>query len=465
MCLLPMISKAQTDIKFDIKHYPSDTMIFGYYMADRLLVYDTLYRQEDHLFHVIQDTAMKQGIYIMVSVPQDLFFYQVIVDDKEQDFLVVVDSTSEATISFSGSQENGRFYGYLDYIKEARLEIENIDKVLSTTDSTLVSIIDQLQKDKVMINAMVQREQERLINEYPESITALLLKSNLPFEFPAFDGSAEEIEEQRFNYYRDNYFKNIDLHHPAIIRTPFIHDRMKYYEEKLTYNIPDSIIKTVDYLLGSLPPDSEIYQFYLSYFLNKYANSPYIGMDAVYVHLALEYYAKGKAPWMPEENKREIVSMAQKMKPVLIGKQAPDFRLVKQDGTPVVLSELDNEYTVVVFWKPSCGHCTKAMPDIIAFQEAYKDQDIQVVAICTDGTSKPEECWQGVKDKNMESLTNLIDASGKDRVVSKYYAISTPLIYFIDREGKIAIKKVPAENMGAVIESLRNERARDAEQK
>ena len=443
----------QADIKIDVKNYDSDTLIFGYYMAERLLVYDTLYRNEDQLFNVQQDSSISPGMYIVVSVPQGIF-YQVIVDEADQDFSVMIDTAAELRISFEGSEENELFYSYLDYIQQGRVEVANIDRVLATTDSTLVSIIDQLQKDKGSIDQMVQARQAQIIEQYPQSIPALLLKANLPFYFPEFEGTPEEVQDQKFAYYKERYFENIGTRHPAILRTPFLHERMTYYESNLTHNEPDSLIKTVDYLLGLFEEDSEAYRYYLSYYLNKYANSKFIGMDAVYVHIALNYYAKGKASWITEESRKEIVDNARKLEPVLIGKKAPEFNITQEDGTPIVLSKLDNEYTVVVFWKPSCGHCTKAMPHVLEFQEAYREKGIEVVAICTERGKKAADCWKAVKEKKMEPLLNGIDEFGKDRTVARYYAVSTPMIYVIDKNGEIVIKKVPAENLGAVMDTI-----------
>ena len=443
----------QTDIKIDVKNYDSDTLIFGYYMGERMLVHDTIYRNEDQIFNVMQDSSLHPGMYILVSVPQGIF-YQVIVDEIDQEFNVTIDTATVSRIVFEGTQENEMFYSYLDYIQQARIEIANIDRVLATSDSTLVSVIDQLQKDKGTIDQMVQARQAKIIEEFPNSISALLLKANLPFYFPDFEGTPDEIQDQKFAYYKERYFDNIDTRHPAILRTPFLHERMKYYGSNLTHNEPDSLINSIDYLLGILEEDSEAYRYYLSFYLNKYANSKYIGMDAVYVHIALNYYGKGKATWITDESRNEIVGNARKLEPVLIGKQAPDFNVTQEDGTPIILSELDNEYTVVVFWKPSCGHCTKAMPHVVEFQEAYREKGIEVVAICTERGRKAADCWKGIKDKKMESLLNGIDEFGKDRTVAKYYATSTPMIYVIDKKGEIVIKKVPAENLGAVMDTI-----------
>jgi len=309
-------------------------------------------------------------------------------------------------------------------------------------------------QDKLAITNMVAARQQKLIADHPESIAAILVKSNESFEFPEFTGTADEIQTQKYRYYKERYFENIDFNHPAVLRTPVIHQRVNYYMENLTPLEPDSTIVSVDRLLGMMDADSEAYRYYLSYFLNKYGNSKYIGFDAVYVHLALNYYGKDKATWVTDENKKEIVENALKIKPILIGKTAPEFTIYKQDGAEVSLSDFSKDYTVLVFWKPGCGHCTKAMPHVLDFHEKYKDKGVDVLAICTKQGKDFDTCWEDIEKKNMTPLINAADQYGKSRILSKYYATSTPKIFILDGDKKIKLKKVPAENLDAVMQQL-----------
>lgn len=442
----------QTNINIDIKNYESDSLLIGYYLAEKMLVYDTLIKNDESSFAITQDTAMDPGMYMIVSMPEGMF-YQFLVND-DQEFQIDIDTLQEEQITITGETENAVFYDYMRFVEGQRKQQEQIDLALSTTDSTQISIQDQLLKDKAMLSGMVAQKQNQIISDYPESIVAILLKANLPVNWPEYTGTEEEVQQQKYLYYKAHYFDNVDLSHPAILKTPIVHQRVTYYEESLTPTVPDSIITSLDYLLGLMPEDSEIFRYYLSYWLGKYANSKYIGMDAVYVHLALNYYAKGKAPWVTEENKNEIVDQARRIQPTLIGKTAPDFTLYDKNNEQIILSERNNPYTVVVFWKPSCGHCEKAMPHIVEFEENYRKYGVEVITVCTENAKKVDDCWKSIEEKNMQNLTNGIDLNGRDRTQAKYYATSTPMIYLIDDDQKIKLKKLPAENLGAVMDQV-----------
>lgn len=440
---------AQTKITIDLEDYDSDTLIMAYYYADKILVNDTIYSQNDKSFVYEQDTLLPAGMYVVVRRPSGAF-YQILMNDEDQEFTVSIDPNRQSEILIEGSEENGIFYDYMRYLNDKRTEMDQIDKALASADSSMVSIIDQLNKDNELIKGEINEIQQKLITRDPDGLISLLIKANLPFEFPDFSGEAD-VETAKYHYYKEHYFDNIDLGNPNLLRTPIMHQRINYYLNNLTPQVPDSLIISIDRILGLLEPSKDAYQYYLSYFLNTYGNSKYIGMDAIYVHLALEYYGKGKAPWVNEENLNEIVSNARKIEPTLIGKQAPDFTIYQEDGTPIGLSDFKKDYTVLVFWKPDCGHCTKAMPHVLEFYEKYKDQSVDVLAICTKTGEKLNECWEGVKEKNMQALYNAGDEYHRSRIFSKYFVNSTPSIYILDKDKKIKLKKVPAENLDAVM--------------
>ena len=465
VCLLFLFqSSAQTDIRFDIKNYSSDTMIVGYYLAEKMLVYDSLYREDGSTEFIIErDSLLDPGMYMVVSVPEGMF-YQFLVNSEDQEFKMSIDTTLGLGVTFEGSEENGVFYEYLDFIDKARKETDRIERVIAETDSVLVTVRQQLREDQMAINQAVGMKQNQVIENYPNSIVALLLNSNKPFDFPQFEGTPDEIQQKRYRIYKEKYFELMDMQHPAMLRTPIVDQRVNYYLDNLTPIDPDSAIASVDRILGLMEGNEDLYRYYLSTFLSKYGNSKYIGMDAVYVHLALNYYGKGRAPWITGENLQEIITNAKRIEPILIGKPAPDFSIQSQDGRTITLSELDNEYTVLVFWKPNCGHCTKAMPHVIEFEKKWKDKGIQTIAICTMTGKDFGKCWEDVKAKGMESLINAGDEFRKSRIFSKYYTTSTPKIFIIDKDKNIKIKKVPAENLDAVMESLMKMDAAEAGQ-
>jgi len=177
-------------------------------------------------------------------------------------------------------------------------------------------------------------------------------------------------------------------------------------------------------------------------------------MDAVYVHLANEYYAKNKAPWVEEENLEKILDNAYRLEPTLIGKQAPEFTIYLEDGSAISLNSIKAKYTLLLFWAPDCGHCTTAMPKIIEFYEQYKDKGVEILSICNKTGDKYDTCWKAIDEKGMTHFINAGDQYQKSRIQSKYFVKSTPKIFILDSNKKIIMKNIGAEQLNKVMEEI-----------
>jgi len=387
----------------------------------------------------------------MLTQPE-VEFIQFLVDD-DQEFKVKTDAVDLGDIKFDGSEVNDRFYSYLDFIKDNRTKVQELSKEKAELDSLNKSTTD-IQKKIDQVNLKVRTKQEAVVQKDPSSIVAMLINANKQINIPEFEGTEEEVKLKKFKYYKSHYFDHIELGNPVTLRTPFLHDRIEYYLEKLTPAHPDSINNSVDNILAKAKTAEDTYKYYLSHFLNQYHGSKVVGYDAVYVHIALKYYANGEAPWVDEENLDKIIDKAKRTQPLLIGKQAPDFTAKDREGVAHTLSDIDADYKVLMFWKPDCGHCKKAMPFVVDFHNKFVDKGVKVISFCTDGRKNIEKCWEGVEEKEMGNLLNLADAEGRSRAQAKFYATSTPYIYILDREGKILMKKIGAEQLEEVMNEI-----------
>lgn len=110
---------------------------------------------------------------------------------------------------------------------------------------------------------------------------------------------------------------------------------------------------------------------------------------------------------------------------------APELNLVDLSGNAVNLSDYKGKYVMVNFWATWCKYCDQEMPDLMAFQEKYKDE-LKVIAIDVKEDQKTVEAY--VKEKGID-LTIAMDESGK--VAEAYYVNSFPTTFFIDRAGKV----------------------------
>jgi len=439
-------------VKIDIENYPQDTAVIGYYYAKNTLVQDTLIKEDDGSFVYQDSVLLDPGVYIILLKP-DNQFVQFLVGEGDSKIDISFDFNDLTKLEFKGSPENKLFSDYMAFLSDKRtLRTELTESFQEAAASGGDSLSIQASID--MLDKEVEEYQSSFINQHPKSITTLLIKANRPIDTPEFEGTAQEINQQKYEYYRIHYFDNIELDNPLSLRTPFLHDRVNYFLQKLTYQVPDSINKSVDFLLNEVSPAEETYKYYLSHLLNEYANSKVVGLDAVYVYLTDNYYKKNKAPWIDEENLKKIIENSDKISPTLIGKTAPSFEVFQRDGSKITLDEFDAEYKVLFFWRPDCGHCEKAVPDLKKFYTDYQDKGVKVMAVCTKLGKEYEKCWKGVDDKGIGEFVNVGDQYQRSKILANYNASRTPKIFVLDKNNKILMKGIGAPQLPDVMEEL-----------
>ncbi len=455
--------KVGYQIKVEIGDFENKEAYLGYFYGDKQYLKDTAYVETDGKFYFEGNTKLEPGIY-MIVLPPDNMYFQIMVNDDEQWFSIKTKAPNfDKNIEIEGSADNKLFYDYLNFLNVKRPEAEEFRTKLADTG------LDEKKKEKYefeleKIDEDVLSYQQKILSEYPKTLTAAVIKANLPVLAPDFEGTKEEIDRKRFYWTRDHWFDNIDLSDPRMVKTPFLFQKITHFVEKMTVQHPDSLVISIDKVLELAKPSEETFKYYLIHFLNSYAKSKIVGMDAVYVHIANKYYKTGLAPWTDEEQLTKIIDNAEKLEPLLLGKKAPNIALQYQDGSPIQLHDFESPLTVLFFWDPDCGHCKKTMPEMVSFAKDYKDKGVAVFAICTklvvrddEGALSMEEvdkCWTTIQEKEMDVFWNSVDPYHRSRYKTIYDIKSTPQVYVLDEEKVILSKRIGAEQLPEVIDHI-----------
>ncbi len=435
------------NVSIEINNYENDTLIVGNYFGEKQLVKDTLFSKGKGKFLWTDTIQPPQGVYLLLFKPSNNFI-QFMVPQTESKFALTCNYKDLTDVKFKGSKDNNLFYDYMDFLKDKRVLADTLRskieraKKQNTTDKASQDALDNLDKD-------VKKQQQEIISKNPNTLTALLLKGNTEIDVPEFaDLPADSSKIRRYYYYKQHYFDNIDMNHPALIRTPFIHQKIDYYINKVSNQQPDSLMKTIDIVLSKLENNPEAYRYYLADLLNKFAAMKIVGHDALYIHMVDNYYRKGKASWISEENLKKMGDEADKMKPTLIGNLIPDITTYHKDGSAVRLYDLKSKFTILFLWDPTCGNCTKSVPFVVDFKEKHKHEDIAVLTICNKGGEKTNTCWPYIEEKNMSKLINTADEY--QRYNQKLRVEKFPKIYILDQDKRILIKDFPAEKLDEI---------------
>ena len=458
----------QIEVKLD--NFDQDILMLGYHYGDKQYIKDSVKVNADGKFVFKGEESLDAGVYLVVMPPDNQYF-QLLIDKKEQRFSVKTDAKSpNANMQIVGSSDNKLFYDYMAYLGKMRPEADQLKKQMETASTADKA---KIQKQLEDLNNGVKAYQKNIIDNQSSTLTATLVKSGMETPMPEFTGTEKEIQLQRYKHYKAHYFDNLNLSDGRLVRSPILFQRIDYYLNKLTVQTPDSIIASVDYILAKVKPAEETFKYYLVHFLNTYAASKIVGMDGVYVHIAENYYAKGLAPWTEAEQLKKITDNAKTLKPILIGKIAPDLNMFEIDieGTiaaadaadeykrwkskrNISLHGVDAPYTVLFVWDPDCGHCKKSMPKMLEFYENFKDRGVEIFAVCTKTYTEMPACAETMKEKGMINWINAIDPFIKSKYKQIYDIRSTPQIFILNDKKEIISKKIGAEQISEVMERI-----------
>lgn len=444
--LLPAQSGHKIEARID--GYEEDELYLAVYYGNKQYLQDTAYRNDQGAFVFEDAEPLEGGMYLIVLKPDNANF-QLLVTEKEQSFSFRTHKDRPfEDMSFSNAPDNTQFYKYLSFLAQQRQKSEAVKEEWSLKDT------DELQKRLEAIDAEVVAFQQDMVEKYPDFLSAAIVKANIAVKMPDFPGTNEELETKRWRYQLEHFFDNLDIGDPRMLRTPFLFGRIDAYVNQLQVRHPDTLAKAIDYVLEAAKPAEETFKFYLIHFLNEYARSNIVGMDAVYVHLVEKYYAKGLAPWTDPDQLTKIMENAAKLKPLLIGKQAPDIEMEKQDGTKISLYDVDAEYTILYFWRYDCGHCKESTPFMKEFYESFKDRGVAIFAICVKYTDEVGPCWDYVEEQEIGDWMHAVDPYNRSRYGQLYDVRSTPTLYILDRNKEIVSKRIGAEQLGEVMEQV-----------
>ncbi|HEY6161071.1 MAG TPA: thioredoxin-like domain-containing protein [Bacteroidia bacterium] len=452
LSVLPLFCFAQKDgysIKIRIKPLKDSVLYFGNYYGDKQYVKDTA--RIDANGNAVFDGKEKLpgGIYLVVLPSKK--FMEVIVD-KEQNFSLETDTNDLVRkMNVKGSEDNKLFYKYLSFIADRQKDADPLRKKLEKTKDK--DSIKTLQEQLGAIDKKVKDYKADYVKEHSETLLAKVFTASQDPEVPKApilpNGRPDSLFT--FLYYKSHYFDNVDFSDDRLLRTPVLYNKMKYYLDKLVLQLPDSIIKEADMIIGRTNGNKETFKYCVYYCTYTYETSPYMGMDAVFVHMVNKYYKTGQAYWVDEENLKKILDKAKILEPLLIGKTAPPLFLPDTLAKVTGFTNIKSPYLILYFWDPECGHCKKATPKLKAFYDKFHSKGFEVYAV--DIEENREEWLKYIREHNL-NWVNVTNAEHRYYLKEYYDVYSTPVIYLLDENKKIIAKRIDADQLEGFVTNM-----------
>ena len=440
-------------ITVKIEGYDQPILSLANNLMDKQYIKDTARVNDRGEFVFASDTAeLEPGIYLVVLAPNNDYFQVLVGHNEDQEFSLSTKVGDLGTVKVKSSDDNALFYDYLGYLdRQQQRSVPFREQLADTTKSEAVR--EAMQAKLEAIGEEVTAYQDKLVKQHPESYVAAIIRTNAPNPPPEFP-EIEDLDARnaaKLAWLQEHYFDKIDLKDQRLLRTPFLFSRIEYYVDKLFVPHPDTISMAIDRVLDRMDPESEMFRQYVVHFTNRAASSNIVGMDAVYVHMVDNYYATGRAYWAEGESLKKMVDNANTIRPLLIGKKAPNIRMKRRDGTPVELYGVDAKYTVLYFWKYDCGSCKKSTPVMAEFYEKWKDKGVEIFSVCTK-QNEIDKCWEYVDEKNIGDWLHATDRYM--RFYKEYDVRSTPTIFVLDENKEIVSKRIGAQQLDELLTAL-----------
>lgn len=455
------------DFHFKVNGIADTTIIMAQYYGNRLAYRDTAQMVNGELHYKKNDRKLNKGIYALVLPYKDEngkkanVYFDFFVGESKIDMATNIESITTSTV-VKKSEENKFYYDFIKYISSQKNKANALNQKIKNSNGK------EKEKYEAELNAIsddVAVKQKEYFNS--DMYVSTFLKMSKDVEIPEVAPIGSD-SLWKYQYYLNHYFDSFDFTDDNILNSIIFYNKLDYFFQKAVAQVPDSIIRHADILLAEIPENSESYKYVINYLSYKYETSKVICMDGVFVHMAMEYYAKGKVTWLDQDKLDKIVERGQKLYPISCNQKAP--RLILPDTTEanfIDLYSIEAEYTVIVFWEHSCGHCKKELPILAKMLKRFENKNVKVYAVETDLAT---DGWKEYLRENseMEAFINVSDnpelnknylpylQEGKTNIQSlnfrdTYDVFSTPKVFLLNKDKEIVAKQIGVPQLESLL--------------
>ena len=445
---LTISARGQYKIAIKIDNNNDSVLYLGNYYLDNTYAIDTAYVSKNGFVFTKKDKKLEDGIYFFTNNAGKFCEFVI---SQSRDFVLTTDEQDwTLNMKVSRSEENVIYFLYL----KSTMDFGNQVKSLLEQRSTMSK--QEWDKKYEALRNQNDSVKEAFVGQYPNHFLTKVLNCTKPVTIPpfTFTGDSTRYEEERFSWYKEHYFDNVDFSFGGLLRTPkavFFTAYERYWEEILKYEREDTILYHVHKIISKCT-DSNMYRFVVHNITERYLKSTIMGQDKVYVEMIKQYYKTGKAWWMPLSAINKEVERAEQWENILLGKKIPNFACPDSNDLWRDVYSLNNKYKILLFWSPECGHCGLEMPKFVSFYENYKEKlDVEVLSICTDGS---KEEWQKKLQTYNTKWLNVYGIESSMDWREYFDIVTTPQAFILDQNNVIIGKKISGDNVEEYLKAV-----------
>lgn len=471
-------------VRFKIGGYSYPHALIAYYFGEKQFVVDTVHRDETGYYTLKGDTIMRGGLYIFAMVkeikdpkkPEKLSFealnyFEFLLDSKDnQVFTLETDSANLVeNMKVTGSLQNEIFYGDIRFIAKQRqkaealqAEIKELKDAEKLAQKKELNDAEKLAQKKVkeaemkILDDEVKTARKKIIDAHPTMLYTAMLKASTEIEIPEppKDLNRKSCETPiQYYYFKAHYFGNIDLTDERLLRTPILEGKIMYYLDKMTVQMPDSLIKECNMLFAAAKPNKEMLKYLVVTLLNKYANSKIMRHDGVYAYISTTYYCSPApnikpiaAEWTDSVTCEKI---CERGKRILYSRNnchvyAPPISIQDIHDTLQNLYDTKGDYIILYFWDYADEKSQKTTAQLVEIAKAYSTAKKKVVFYTVEANGTSGIWKEKVKEYGLDlpNIINTADPLRSSKFDLKYDMLSLPRILVLNKDKRIIAKHI-----------------------
>ena len=136
-----------------------------------------------------------------------------------------------------------------------------------------------------------------------------------------------------------------------------------------------------------------------------------------------------------------VVSGTMEVRVTSAGDQAPDFKIVGDNGRTYTRSDFGGKLLVLNFWASWCAPCVQEVPSLAAFQRSMGADGVVVLGVSIDTS---QQRYQQFLQRFRVDFPTARDPEAD--VSSSYGTFQIPETYLIDSTGKVREKIISNQN-------------------
>jgi thiol-disulfide isomerase/thioredoxin len=442
------IARTGHQIKLKLNGYTGNKLILASYYGNKIKLIDTVKAVQPGVFLFEGNKSLSGGIYMAVSQKKKKLFEFVI--NKNQQFTLTTNKADYSLdMKVKNSMENQLFFKYLKFNEKqykASLAIAKKRKELKKGTSGYNALTHKM--DSLKQTAAKYRDQ--LAQENPNTFVAQVFKAMSETEKAS---SENPRTKEAFYHLKNHYWDNFALNDPRMFRTPLYDRKIDYYFKYLVPMLPDSVDSAIDEVVKKAEPCSECVSYLVWKFTIEYQNPKYMGFDKVFVHLVDHYFARESIKNTTPSIVKMLKKRANELRPLLLGKRAPELILMDTTGRYIGFESLPNKYTLLLFWDYECGVCRQQMKELVPFYNKYaKKYNLAIYGICIN--SDLNKWKEAVRKRKLPWINVNGTRTMKGDFTKTYIIHGTPQFFLLDRNKKIIAKQFSVNQLKMILDDL-----------